>query len=127
MRGKGPASLPCRRSWQMARSPLHFFHSLCLCLIFHACAYFTNGNRREVSTSTIKLFIRHLEYFQISSNVIALAYALFSCACFTCDNVASLCLCSCLCLSHKWEPGCDHGPDSRSPPKLKYILTLGYC
>ena len=39
--------------------------------------------------------------FQISSNVTALTYALFSCTCFTCGNVASLCLC----LSHKCEPG----------------------
>ena len=50
--------------------------------ILCACAYLTLVLiRREVSTSTSKLFIRHLEYFQISSNVTALAYALFSCVC----------------------------------------------
>ena len=78
------------------------FHSLCLCLS-HACACFISGNRREVSTS--KLLIHRLEYFQISSDVIGLACVLFSCACFTCENVASFWLCLCLCLSHKWEPG----------------------
>ena len=79
---------------------INFFQSLCLCLL-HACAYFTSGNRREVSTSTSKMIPLSWISFQISSNVEALAFALFSCACFTCGNVANLCLC----LSHKWEPG----------------------
>ena len=47
-------------------------------------------------------FYPHQKYcnFADPSNATALAYALFSCACFTCENVASLGLCLCLCLSH---------------------------
>ena len=73
-----------------------------------ACAYLTLVLFSQVGTGVseaqaqARWFIRHLEYFQISSNVTALAYALFSCAYFTCENVASSCLCLCLCLSHKW-------------------------
>ena len=60
----------------------NFFHSLCL-RFSHACAYFTIGNLREVSTSRSKMIPPSWISFQISSNVTALAYALFSCACFT--------------------------------------------
>ena len=72
-----------------------------LVLISHLCLF----RKWEPAWDKHKHFIRHLEYFQISSNITALAYAIFSCACFTCGNVASLWLCLCLCLSHKWEPG----------------------
>ena len=42
---------PAWNKHKRKRKKRNFFHSLYLCLS-HVCAYFTSGNRREVSTST---------------------------------------------------------------------------